>query len=342
VQLDATVAVDANPLPTIAEMARAADELGFAGLWTPETGHNPFLPLTIAAEHSQKIQLGTAVAIAFPRSPMVTAQIAWDLAAYSEGRFMLGLGTQVKAHIERRFSSTWDAPVARLRDYIQALRAIWSAWQDGTRLNYRGSHYQHTLMTPFFSPGPIAHPNIPIYIAGVNTGLAQLAGEVCDGFHAHPLNSARYLRDVLRPQIAAGAQQAGRDPSACAVAGSVFVITGPDQETADHLRAMVRQQISFYGSTPTYRAVLECHGWAEVGERLSQLAAQQRWRDMPALVSDEMLEAFAVEAAPADLGPALRERFAGLFDRVALYVPFVPGRQDAFWRMLIADLHNNY
>gem|GEM_PF-367068 len=194
--LDAAFQVDANPLPGAAEVAKAAEALGFAALWAPETAHNPFLALTIAAEHTQQLTIGTAVAIAFPRSPMVTAQIAWDLAGFSGGRFVLGLGTQVKAHIERRFSSVWDSPVGRLRDYIGALRAIWHCWQTGGKLDYRGQYYQHTLMTPFFSPGPIAHPDIPIYIAGVNTGLAHLAGEVCDGFHAHPLTSARYLREV--------------------------------------------------------------------------------------------------------------------------------------------------
>lgn len=334
--LDCAVPVDANPLATAGELASAAEALGFAALWTPETGHNPFLPLAIAAEHTQKITLGSAVAIAFPRSPMVTAQLAWDLAAYSHGRFVLGLGTQVRAHIERRFSASFDQPVARLRDYIQALRAIWATFQIGARLNYRGEFYQHTLMSPFFNPGPIKHPAIPIYIAGVNAGLAQLAGELCDGFHAHPLNSAKYLREELRPQIAAGAARAGRDPAACAVAGSAFVITGPDTETTERMRGFVRQQIAFYASTPTYRPVLECHGWGEVGAQLSQLASQQRWAEMTALVGPEMLEAFAVEAPPHELGAALRERFAGLLDRVGLYsLPFVPGQHDALWRGLI-------
>ncbi|MCU0495498.1 MAG: TIGR03617 family F420-dependent LLM class oxidoreductase [Chloroflexaceae bacterium] len=337
-KLDVAVAVDANPLPTIAEVARAAEAVGFRGLWTPETAHNPFLPLVLAAQQTSCMELGTSVAIAFPRSPMVTAQVAWDLQAFSQGRFVLGLGTQVKAHIERRFSAPWDAPVGRLRDYIAALRAIWDSWQNGTRLNYKGQFYQHTLMTPFFNPGPIEHPNIPIYIAGVNTGLAQLAGECCDGFHAHPLNSAKYLHEVLKPQIAAGAAAAGREASACVVAGSAFVITGPDAASTEKLRAMVRQQISFYASTPTYRAVLECHGWESVGEELSNLAAQQRWAEMPALISDEMLDAFAIEAAPERLGRALVQRYGGLLDRVALYMPFVPGQHDDFWRGLVQAL----
>lgn len=337
-KLDVGIAVDANPLPTIAATARAADALGFAGIWTPETAHNPFLPLTLAAEHTTRIELGTAVAIAFPRSPMVTAQTAWDLAAFAPGRFILGLGTQVKTHIERRFSTPWDAPTARLRDYILALRAIWNAWQTGGRLNYRGQFYQHTLMTPFFNPGPISNPNIPIYIAGVNVGLAQLAGEVCDGFHVHPLHSARYLHEVLRPQITLGAQKTGRTLNAVTLAASVFVITGPDQATTDRLRETVRSQIAFYASTPTYRSVLECHGWAATGEQLSTLAASQRWGEMGALITDEMLDAFAVEARPDQLGRALRQRYNGLLDRLALYVPFVPGQYDALWQGIIRDL----
>lgn len=337
-QLDVASPLDANPLPTMIALARAAEAVGAGAVWTPETGHNSFLPLVLAAEHTTQIQLGTAVAIAFPRSPMVTAQIAWDLAAYAEGRFILGLGTQVKAHIERRFSTPWDSPVARLRDYVAALRAIWASWQTGQRLNYRGTHYQHTLMTPFFSPGPIAHPEIPIYIAGVNSGLAQLAGEICDGFHGHPLTSPKYLREVLRPQIALGAQQAGRDPGACVLAGSAFVITGPDAATREQLRGFVRQQIAFYSSTPTYRAVLECHGWGELGEQLSRLAAQQQWAEMTALITPEIEQTFAVEADMADLGAALRERYGGLYDRITLYMPFVPGQMDDWWRSLARSL----
>ncbi|RRR68444.1 MAG: TIGR03617 family F420-dependent LLM class oxidoreductase [Candidatus Viridilinea halotolerans] len=337
--LDVTVPVDANPLPTAAHLAHAADALGFAAFWTPETGHNGFLPLVLAAEHTQRISLGTAVAIAFPRSPMITAQLAWDLAAFSCGRFILGLGTQVRAHIERRFSANFEQPIARMRDYIGALRAIWTCWQGDGRLNYRGPFYQHTLMSPFFHPGKSAHPAIPIYLAGVNAGLAQLAGELCDGFHAHPLNSAKYLREVLRPQIAAGAAKAGRDPQACALAGNIFVITGHDRASHEQMRSFVRNQIAFYASTPSYRTVLACHGWSAVGEELSQLASKQRWSDMAARISDEMLAAFAVEASPDRLGVALRDRFDGLFNRIALYLPFVPGQMDTFWRGLVHVLH---
>ncbi|MBO9381581.1 MAG: TIGR03617 family F420-dependent LLM class oxidoreductase, partial [Roseiflexus sp.] len=195
-KLDAMLVVDARRLNEAGRIARAAEAVGFAGLWTPETQHNPFLPLTLAADHTAEIQLGTAVAIAFARSPMVTAQVAWDLQAFSGGRFILGLGTQVKAHIERRFGMPWDPPVPKLRDYIQALRAIWQAFQTGGKLDYRGQFYNHTLMSPFFNPGPITHPHIPIYIAGVNEGLARLAGELCDGFHVHPFHSVKYINDI--------------------------------------------------------------------------------------------------------------------------------------------------
>jgi probable F420-dependent oxidoreductase len=337
-KLDVVLAVEGSRLGEIPALARAADELGFAGMWAPETQHNPFIALALAAQYSRRLGLGTSVAIAFPRSPIITAHAAWDLQALSGGRFTLGLGTQVKAHIERRFAGTWDAPVARLRDYIGALRAIWACWQGDGRLDYRGPYYQHTLMTPFFNPGPIAHPRLPVAIAGVNRGLAGLAGELCDGFHVHPLHSARYLREVLRPQIVAGAERAGRRLADVELVGSVFAITGADAAAVERARAQVRQQVAFYASTPSYRPVLACHGWERAGEQLSRLAATKRWAEMPALVSDEMLAAFALEAPLERLGLAAHERYAGLLDRLAFYLPFMPGQQDEVWRDAIRDM----
>jgi probable F420-dependent oxidoreductase len=335
-KLDAALAIDATHLRDVARIVQAAEAIGFGALWAPETQHNGFFPLLIAAEHSQKIQLGTAVTIAFPRSPMVMAQNAWDLQALSGGRFILGLGTQVKAHIERRYSTAWDAPVARLRDYIGALRAIWSAWQVGGKLNYQGQFYQHTLMTPFFNPGPIADPHIPIYIAGVNEGLARLAGEACDGFHVHPFHSVKYINDVVRPQIAAGAARAGRSAAEIALVSSVFAITGPNDAAIESIRAMAREQIAFYASTPTYRVVLECHGWQGVGEQLSRLAAAKRWGEMGALITDAMMDVFTV-AAPLDrIGAALRQRYDGVLDRVFSYMPYLPGPLDDAWRAMVA------
>jgi probable F420-dependent oxidoreductase len=271
---------------------------------------------------------------------MVTAQVAWDLQSLSNGRFILGLGTQVRAHIERRFGMAWESPVAKLREYVQALRAIWAAWQTGTKLDFRGRFYQHTLMSPFFNPGPISDPQIPIYIAGVNKGLARLAGELCDGFHVHPFHSVRYIEEIVRPQIAVGAAQAGRDPAAVSLASSVFVITGPNEAAMEGMRAMVRDQLAFYASTPSYRVVLERHGWEETGEQLSRLASARRWGEMGALVTDEMLEVFAVQAPFDRLGPALRARYAGVLDRVACYLPYVPGELDDVWRAAVVAVQN--
>ncbi|MBK9709941.1 MAG: TIGR03617 family F420-dependent LLM class oxidoreductase [Kouleothrix sp.] len=338
-KLDAALAINAARLRDVARIARAAEEIGFGALWTPETQHNGFYPLLVAAEHTQRISLGTAVAIAFPRSPMVMAQNAWDLQALSGGRFILGLGTQVKAHIERRYSVAWDSPVARLRDYIAALRAIWQSWQAGERLSYQGQFYQHTLMTPFFNPGPIANPRIPIYIAGVNEGLARLAGETCDGFHVHPFHSVKYIKEVVRPQVAAGAERAGRSPADVALVSSVFAITGPNEAAIEATRALAREQIAFYASTPTYRVVLACHGWEDVGEQLSRLAAMKRWSQMGALITDEMLSVFAVQAPFDRIGQALRERYDGVLDRVFGYLPYQPGELDDAWRAIVAAVH---
>ena len=340
-ELDALLAVDAARMRDAAAIARAADAIGFAGLWSVETKHNGFFPLLIAAEHSARVELGTAVAIAFPRSPMVMAQIAWDLQALSGGRFILGLGTQVKAHIERRYGMTWEAPIARLRDYIGALRAIWSAWQSGAKLDYHGRFYSHTLMTPFFNPGPIVEPRVPIYVAGVNEGLARLAGELCEGFHVHPFHSVKYINEVVRPQVAAGAERAGRTLADVVLASSVFVITGENEAAFENMRRMVREQIAFYASTPTYRVVMAAHGWQDAGEQLSRLATMKRWDKMGAVITDDMLDVFAVQAPLDQLGQALRVRYEGVLDRVACYMPFVPGAWDDVWRDIAATIHRS-
>lgn len=245
-QLDVNIAPDS--LSGVGPLAEAAEALGFDCLWTSETQHDPFLPLGLIAGATQSIHFGTAVAIAFARSPTTTAYTAWDLAAASGGRFILGLGTQVRAHVERRFGLRWPkSPVGQLREFVAALRALWRAWQTGERLNQRGHYYKLTLMTPFFNPGPIDHPQIPIFLAAVNPGLIGLAGEIADGLHGHPLHSARYLRQVVRPALAAGCKRAGRDPDGIELSVTAFVAT--DEQMA----AEVRSQISFYASTPSYR-----------------------------------------------------------------------------------------
>jgi probable F420-dependent oxidoreductase len=319
-----------NTLGEVPALAEAAEDLGFDGAWVTETRHHAFLPLPLVAEHTRRLEFGTAVAIGFARSPVTLAHVGWDLAAQSRGRFILGLGTQVKAHIERRFGLAWPAsPVGKLRELVLGIRAVWQSWQTGERLNFRGEYFKLTLMTPFFSPGPSDYPPVPIYIAGVNTGMAHLAGEVCDGFAVHPLNTPAYVREVLRPAIAAGAAKAGRPAEAVKLSASVFAITEPAE------RDFARQQIAFYASTPSYRPLLTHHGWDAIGEGLSALASRGAWGDMPGLVSDEMLDTCAVTAPLGEAAQALRERYEGVVDRVTLYRPFVPGQDDAGWRKMI-------
>ncbi len=319
-------------LSHVAALAKAAEEMGFDTLWSSETQHDPFLPGVLVAEHTTHLQFGTAIAVGFARSPGAMAYTAWDLAQFSGGRFILGLGTQVKAHIKRRFGMDWpDSPAGKFREQIQALRAFWDAWQTGEKLDFQGEYYKLTLMTPFFNPGPIETPDIPIYIAGVNTAMARLAGDVADGFHVHPFHTPHYLREVLLPAIEAGATRSGRPRAALAV--TAFVATN-EQETA-----YARQQIAFYASTPSYRAVMSLHGWDAEAEHLSKLASAGRWNEMPAVIGDEMLETFAVIGTPQDVPTLLAERYHGLADRLALYTPFVPGRRDEFWKHLIKRLH---
>ena len=334
-KLDAGLPMDGNHLRGITGVGSAAEELGFSGLWTSETKHDSFFPLALAAGATERLTLGNSVAIAFSRSPMVTAQLAWDLQDLSEGRFILGLGTQVKAHITRRFSMPWDKPASRLADYIRALRAIWSSFQSEGKLKYEGEFYQHTLMTPFFNPGPIEHPRIPIYIAGVNTRLARLAGSLCDGFHVHPFHTPEYVRQVVVPAVEEGAAGENRDVGEIELSTSVFVITGESEEAMGEQREKMRAQAAFYASTPTYRTVLDVHGWGDVGDGLGGLAREGKWDEMPKLITDEMLHTLAVEAAPDEVGRVLKERYEGLVDRVALYLPFVPGEKDDFWRSTI-------
>ncbi len=322
-----TLAPNLQDMP---ELACAVEEMGFDGLWTSETQHDPFLPLALAAEHTTRLELGTAIAVAFPRSPTVIAQIAWDLAAQSNGRFILGLGTQVKPHIERRFGVPWESPAAKLREMSLAMRALWAAWQGDGKVNFRGEFYKITLMTPFFNPGPIEHPDIPIYIAGVNERLCQLAGELCQGFHVHPFHTVKYLRELTLPNIEKGLAASHRTRADIELSSSIFVAT----EEAE--KEMARAQISFYASTPSYRPVLDIHGWGETGEKLSALAAHKQWDQMPALITDEMLNEFAVIVDdPNQLADQVLARYRGLLDRVTLYTPFDPKQDSERWRATV-------
>ncbi len=316
-------------LKDVPAIAKAAQETGFAALWTQETQHDPFLPCTLIAEHSADMQFGTAIAVSFARSPANLAYTAWDLAAQSNGRFILGLGTQVKAHIERRFGMTWPESVTgKLREQIQVIRAFWDNWQNGTKLNFRGEYYKATLMSPFFNPGAIEHPNIPIYIAGVNTGLAKLAGELCDGFHAHPFNTVKYMNEVLLPAIGEGLAKERRKRKEISVSVTAFIATSPEEES------FARMQIAFYASTPSYKAVMDFHGWGETAEKLSGFAAKGEWAEMPMLITDEMLSEFCLMTTQENLANDLKKRYEGIADRLTLYTPFVPGEKDKWWSEL--------
>jgi probable F420-dependent oxidoreductase len=309
------------PLEDTARVARAVEDLGFSGLWFTESKRPPYLGCAVAAEVTDALTIGTAIAVAFPRSPMITAQTAWELARASRGRFSLGLGTQVKAHIERRFSMPFEHPAAKLRDYVLAMRAIFRAFQGEEALRYEGDFYSFTLLTDFFSPGPSDHPVIPLSVAGVNVGMARLAGDVFDGFHVHPFHSPRYLDERIRPAIADGAVAAGRSADDVEVICPVFTIVGERESELAPQRESVRRQLAFYGSTRTYRPVFELHGWSDASDELHQLMAARDTAAMAAVITDEMLEEYAVTTTWDELPGRLLDRYRGRADRIFSYQP---------------------
>lgn len=319
IRIDAELGdVDLLDVPTHAEKLEAA---GFDAVWTFEAAHDPFLPLLAAAQATDRLELGTNISVAFGRSPFAMAQTAWDLQKASGGRLHLGLGTQVRAHIERRFSMPFDHPAARVTDYIQCLRAIWETFQTGAKPDYRGQFYQFTLINPFFNPGPIDNPDIPVYLAGVNARMCRAAGEAADGFHVHPMHSPGYLRDVVRPAIDEGAKTRGKSVDDICLFAPVFAVIGETEAERVKAEAPVRQQVAFYASTPNYRALLEYHGFDTLGKELSQLMRQGDLAAMTALVPDALLSEVAVSATKAELPGLLRSRYGGLLQRVALYDP---------------------
>jgi probable F420-dependent oxidoreductase len=310
-----------HDLQALGGEAAAYERLGADGLWSYETAHDPFLPLLAAALATERVRLGTAIAVAFARTPFAMAQTAWDLQRVSGGRLMLGLGTQVRAHVERRFSAPFEHPGARITDYIRCIRAIWDTFQNGARPTYEGRFYRFTLISDFFNPGPIEHPDIPISLAGVGERMARAAGEVADGFQVHPLHSPGYLRDVVRPAIAEGARAAGRDPAAIELISPVFVVTGESESERAAAESHARQQIAFYASTPTYRPFLAYHGFEALGKELSGLARNGRFAEMQARIPDALLDAVVVSAGSTAVGAAIRDRYAGdLVQRVHPYL----------------------
>lgn len=311
-------------------LAARAEELGFDCFWVNETKHDPFVQLALAA-NTKRIRLGTSIALAFTRSPTTLAYTAWDLQNLSGGRLILGLGSQVKGHIERRFGMQWGAPAPRMKEVIRALRSVWKSWQTGEKLEFDGKFYKLDLMTPFFTPGPIAHPDIPVYVAAVNEGMCRVAGEVADGMHVHPLHTVRYLREVIEPALRSGLEKTGRRRDEIAVAASVFAAAGSTEAEINRAKEYIRGQIAFYASTRSYRRVMELHGWEDVSDRLHEMAAQGKWAKMGAEVPDRMLEELVAVGGWDEMGRVLQERYQGLVDRVRLYVPF-DGTEN--WRKL--------
>jgi probable F420-dependent oxidoreductase len=324
-------------LADMAERARELETLGYDGLITAETSHDPFLPIAIAAEHTDRIELGTGIAVAFARSPMTLASTAWDLNLYSKGRFLLGLGSQIQAHITKRFSMPWSHPAARMRELVLAMRAIWSSWQDGTKLDFRGEFYTHTLMTPFFNPGPNQYGPPKVLLAAVGEKMTEVAGEVCDGIIIHGFTTERYVREVTLPAVERGLAKSGRARSDFQVSGPLFVVTGATEQEMKAAETAVKQQIAFYGSTPAYRGVLDLHGWGDLQPQLNTLSKQGKWVEMGELITPDILDAFAVTAEqPEDIATELAKRYSGVVDRLSFYAPYKadPDR----WRSVVESL----
>jgi probable F420-dependent oxidoreductase len=323
-----------SDLRAAASQAQKAEGEGYDGVWSAETGHDPFLPLVIAAEHTERLELGTGIVVAFGRNPMTVANLGWDLNTYSEGRFLLGLGSQIKPHIEKRYSMPWSHPAPRMREFISAMRAIWDCWQNGTKLDFRGDFYSHTLMTPFFDPGPNEHGAPKVLLAAVGAGMTTVAGEVADGMLVHGFTTERYLREVTLPTIEAGLASSGRRRADFQLSYPAFVVTGDTEEQIRTAATGTRKQIAFYASTPAYRPVLELHGWGDLQVELNTLSKRGEWDEMGRRIDDAVLDAFAVTGTPEEIPGLLNQRFGDLVDRISLYMPGGSGGHDVAPRIL--------
>lgn len=332
-KIDGGIGLD---LTTAGQQAKEAEEFGYDGIWVPETSRDPFLPMLLAAEHTERLEIGTSIAVAFARSPMTLANTAYDLTQYSKGRFILGLGSQIKPHITKRFSMEWSKPAARMREMVLAMHAIWDSWMNGTKLDFRGDFYTHTLMTPFFDPGPHEFGIPRVFLAGVGPRMTEVAGEVCDGFFCHGFTTERYLREVTIPALEEGRRKAGKTMEGFEICGPSFVVTGSTEEELETAKVGTRRQIAFYGSTPAYRPVLELHGWGELQTELNAMSKQGRWEEMGTLIDDEVLEAFAVVGEPEHVGPELQRRYGDVISRISFYAPYAADRQR--WQQVLADI----
>ena len=321
-KVDGGLGTDLAKAPTT---AREAESAGYTGVWTAETAHDPFFPLLLAAEHTTTLELGTSIAVAFARNPMTLANIGWDLQSFSKGRFIMGLGSQIKPHITKRFSMEWSHPAPRMREMVLAMRAIWDCWLNGTKLDFRGEFYKHTLMTPFFAPNAsdISEYGAPrIFLAGVGELMTEVAGEVCDGFICHGFTTEKYLREVTIPALHRGRAKAGKTMDDFEIIGPSFVVTGNDATQLAAAAAGTRQQIAFYGSTPAYRPVLELHGWGGLQDQLNTLSKQGKWVEMGDSITDEILNTFAIVGEPEAIAPELHRRYGDVIQRISFYAPY--------------------
>jgi probable F420-dependent oxidoreductase len=325
-------------LAGISDQVAAAERVGYDGVWTTEVSRDPFLPLLLAADRSQGLTLGTAVAIAFARNPMTVATIANDLQAFSSGRFVLGLGSQIKAHVQRRFSMPWSEPAGRMREFVLALRAIWISWQDGGRLDFRGDFYQHTLMTPMFSPEPNPWGPPPVVLAAVGPRMTSTAAEVADGLIVHGFTTERYLREVTMPLVRAGLHRSGRARDGFTICYPGLLATGDTERDLETAAAAVREQLAFYGATPAYRAVLDLHGWGDLHTELHRLSVRGDWSTMTGLIDDTVLHTFAVVGEPDRIGAEIYRRFGDIVDRYTLYAPYELDEQ--LRRRVVSSLHS--
>lgn len=328
----------------IAAAARRIEDLGFDWILSAETaGHDPFFPLLLAAEHTNRTGLFTGVAVSFPRSPMVVAQMAWDLQRLSRGRFHLGLGTQVKGHNERRYGTPWTArPGPRMREYVLCLRSIFQTFQNRKEPRYfDGEHYKFTMLPPVFSPSPIEHPHIPIHLAAVNPYMARLGGAVCDGVFAHPVCTAKYMQEVMLPSVAAGAREAGRTLADVEIIGAPIIVTGKNAAELEAERKLLKRRVAFYASTRTYHRVFEVHGWQELGLRLHKMSLENRWEEMAELIPAEMAEEFATVAPIDEIGAKIKERWGGILTTINFPTDFPLGtpEEEQRVRAMIATLH---
>jgi len=333
VRVDGGIGFD---LSKAAEAAREAEAAGYDGVWSEETSHDPFLPLLLAAQATERLELGTGITVAFARNPMTVAVVANDIQLASRGRFLLGLGSQIKAHISKRFSMPWSHPAARMREFVLAVRAIWESWSTGDKLDFRGQFYTHTLMTPFFNPGPNPYGPPKVFLAAVGERMTEVAGEVSDGLLAHGFTTERYLREVTLPALERGMARGGRRREGFQISYPGFVVTGSSDEERAAAATGARRQIAFYGSTPAYRPVLELHGWGELQDELNRLSKQGEWEKMGEMIDDEVLGTFAVIAPPEEVAPRMRASVGNLVDRISFHAPVASDPQR--WRRTLADL----